>query len=206
MFLLIDNYDSFTFNLVQAFQVLGRFPHVVRNDQPELLGLTTRPDLEAVVISPGPSRPEQAGLCLEFLKLLPTSVPVLGICLGHQILGHHAGASVVVGQRIMHGKTSPVRHTGEGLFTGLPQPMECGRYHSLLVRVEEAPELLVRTAWTEDGKGDDEGEVMGLRYTDRPWAGVQFHPESILTPDGPRLLENFLKMHALIAKPDGKTQ
>ncbi len=200
MFLLIDNYDSFTFNLVQAFQVLGRFPHVVRNDHPELMGLATSPDLEAVVISPGPSRPELAGQCLEFLKLLPTTVPVLGICLGHQILGHHAGASVVVGERIMHGKTSPVRHTGQELFVGLPQPMECGRYHSLLVRVEEAPELLECTAWTDDG------EVMGLRYTDRPWAGVQFHPESILTPDGPKLLENFLKMHALIAEPGGKTQ
>ncbi|PTN37714.1 aminodeoxychorismate/anthranilate synthase component II [Desulfonatronum sp. SC1] len=208
MFLLIDNYDSFTFNLVQAFQVLGRFPHVVRNDQPELLGLASSPELEAVVISPGPSRPEQAGLCLEFLELLPTTVPVLGICLGHQILGHHAGASVVVGERIMHGKTSPVRHTGEGLFAGLPQPMECGRYHSLLVRVEEAPKLLERTAWTEDGKGDGDGEdeVMGLRYTDRPWAGVQFHPESILTPEGPKLLENFLKMHALTAEPGGKSQ
>ena len=204
MFLLIDNYDSFTFNLVQAFQVLGRFPHVVRNDHPELMGLATSPKLEAVVISPGPSRPELAGQCLEFLKLLPTTVPVLGICLGHQILGHYAGASVVVGERIMHGKTSPVRHTGQELFAGLPQPMECGRYHSLLVRVEEAPELLERTAWTDDDEG--QGEVMGLRYTDRPWAGVQFHPESILTPDGPKLLENFLKMHAMTAEPGGKTQ
>ncbi|WP_045221744.1 anthranilate synthase component II [Desulfonatronum thioautotrophicum] len=191
MFLLIDNYDSFTFNLVQAFQVLGEFPHVVRNDQPELLELAADSSLRAVVISPGPSRPELAGHCLEFLKRLPTTTPVLGICLGHQILGSHAGASVVVGERIMHGKTSLVRHTGEGLFADMPQPMECGRYHSLLVRVEEAPKLLERTAWT------DEDEVMGLRYRDRPWAGVQFHPESILTPDGPALLRNFLQMHVL---------
>ncbi|SDB14459.1 anthranilate synthase component 2 [Desulfonatronum thiosulfatophilum] len=193
MFLLIDNYDSFTFNLVQAFQVLGLFPHVVRNDQPELTDLAQNPELRAVIISPGPSRPEMAGQCLDFLKLLPTAVPVLGICLGHQILGHHAGASVVVADRIMHGKTSSVMHTGDGLFSGLPQPLECGRYHSLLVRVEEAPDLLERTAWTE------EGEVMGLRYKDRPWCGVQFHPESILTPDGPKLLENFLKMQPIAA-------
>ncbi|GAB6060342.1 anthranilate synthase component II [Desulfonatronum parangueonense] len=193
MFLLIDNYDSFTFNLVQAFQVLGHFPHVVRNDQPGLMDLAQNPDLQAVIISPGPSRPENAGQCLDFLKLLPTTIPVLGICLGHQILGHHAGASVVVADRIMHGKTSAVLHTDEGLFAGLPQPLECGRYHSLLVRVEEAPDLLERTAWTE------EGEVMGLRYKDRPWCGVQFHPESILTPDGPRLLDNFLKMQPIAA-------
>ncbi len=185
MFLLIDNYDSFTFNLVQAFQILGQFPHVMRNDHPDLLGSALNPELQAVVISPGPSRPEQAGQCLDFLKILPKNVPVLGICLGHQILGHHAGASVIVADRIMHGKTSAVLHTGEGLFAGLPQPLECGRYHSLLVRIEEAPDLLERTAWT----GED--EVMGLRYKDRPWAGVQFHPESILTPEGPRLLKNF---------------
>jgi anthranilate synthase component II len=193
MFLLIDNYDSFTFNLVQAFQVLGRFPTVLHNDQLELLELAGSPELQAVVISPGPSRPEMAGHCLEFLQVLPKKVPVLGICLGHQLLGHHAGASVVVAERIMHGKTSSVIHTGTGLFAGLPQPMECGRYHSLLVRAEEAPELLERTAWTELG------EVMGLRYQDRPWMGVQFHPESILTPEGPRLLENFLRMHNIAA-------
>jgi anthranilate synthase component II len=193
MFLLIDNYDSFTFNLVQAFQVLGRFPTVLRNDQPGLMELADSPELQAVVISPGPGGPETAGQCLEFLRALPREVPVLGICLGHQILGRHAGASVVVAQRIMHGKTSAVMHHGVDLFAGLSQPLECGRYHSLLVRVEEAPDLLERTAWTE------EGEVMGLRYKDRPWMGVQFHPESILTPEGPRLLDNFLKMHGIAA-------
>lgn len=185
MFLLIDNYDSFTFNLVQAFQVLGHFPKVLRNDRPELLDLAESGELRGVVISPGPGRPESAGLCLEFLGRLPKRVPVLGICLGHQILGYFAGATVVVGQRIMHGKTSAVEHNGQEIFTGLPRSMQCGRYHSLLVNVEEAPELLERTAWTV------QGEAMGLRYVDRPWMGVQFHPESVLTPDGPKLLANF---------------
>jgi anthranilate synthase component 2 len=193
MFLLIDNYDSFTFNLVQAFQVLGRFPSVLRNDRPELLELAVSDKLEAVVISPGPGRPESAGLCLEFLKRLPHKVPVLGICLGHQILGCFAGAPVEVGERIMHGKTSDVEHHGEGLFSGLPKPMQCGRYHSLLVKIEQAPDKLIRTAWTAPG------EVMGLRYTDRPWMGVQFHPESVLTPDGPRLLANFLQLQSILA-------
>ncbi len=189
MFLLIDNYDSFTFNLVQAFQVLGVFPAVIRNDRRELLELAASDDLRAVVISPGPGRPESAGLCLEFLQRLSRKVPVLGICLGHQILGRFAGASVDVGERIMHGKTSAVEHEETGLFAGLPRPMQCGRYHSLLVDLGLGPDVLVRTAWTR------QGEVMGLRYADRPWMGVQFHPESVLTPDGPRLLANFLSMH-----------
>lgn len=193
MFLLIDNYDSFTFNLVQAFQVLGVSPAVVRNDRRELLELAAGGELQAVVISPGPGRPESAGLCLEFLRRLPPQVPVLGICLGHQVLGCFAGASVTVAERIMHGKTSAVEHDQEGLFSGLPRPMQCGRYHSLLVNVGEAPGLLVRTAWTR------QGEVMGLRYADRPWMGVQFHPESVLTPDGPRLLANFLNMHNTVS-------
>lgn len=187
MFLLIDNFDSFTYNLVQAFQKIGLEPTVVRNNRPELLELATSPEVEMVCISPGPSHPINAGLCLQFLERLPRTTPVLGVCLGHQILGHFAGATVNVGHRIMHGKTSPIRHNNKGLFAGLPNPFEVGRYHSLLVRAEEAPELLEVTATT------DEGEVMGLRYKDRPWAGVQFHPESILTPDGPQLLANFPK-------------
>jgi anthranilate synthase component 2 len=186
MFLLIDNFDSFTFNLVQAFQQLGADPVVYRNDRPEVLELAAGGRLSRVCISPGPSRPENAGLCLEFLKRLPKSVPVLGVCLGHQILGHHAGASVVRAERIMHGKTSLVEHEGAGLFAGLPNPFEVCRYHSLLVLAHEAPQALRTTARTA------EGEVMGLAYLDRPWAGVQFHPESILTPQGPALLANFL--------------
>jgi len=187
MFLLIDNFDSFTFNLVQSFYKLGRVPEVLRNDRRELLDLARSPKLEMVCISPGPSHPRNAGLCGQFLDLLPSEIPVLGVCLGHQILGHHAGATVDVGPRIMHGKTSMISHDQQGLFTGLPTPLEVGRYHSLLVQAEEQPELLAVTAST------DQGECMGLRYTDRPWAGVQFHPESVLTPLGLELLENFPK-------------
>ncbi len=185
MFLLIDNYDSFTFNLVQAFYKLGRVPEVLRNDDPGLLELADNPRLEMVCISPGPSHPRNAGLCLEFLERLPPQVPVLGVCLGHQILGQFAGATVDVGERIMHGKTSMVTHCGKGLFTGLPNPMLVGRYHSLLVRAAEVPDKLEITARTS------EDEVMGITYRDRPWAGVQFHPESVLTPNGMDLLENF---------------
>jgi anthranilate synthase component 2 len=187
MFLLIDNFDSFTFNLVQAFQVQGRNPHVVRNDRPELLELAQNPELDMVCISPGPSRPENAGLCLEFLERLPRTVPVLGVCLGHQILGHFAGVPVRLAKRVMHGKTSLVRHDGQGLFKGIESPMEICRYHSLVVPVDDS-NLLEVTA-----RAEDDDEVMALRYTDRPWVGVQFHPESILSPQGPKLLANFPK-------------
>lgn len=185
MFLLIDNFDSFTFNLVQAFYKLGQVPDVLRNDRPELLDLAQSPKLKMVCISPGPSHPRNAGLCGKFLELLPKDVPVLGVCLGHQILGYHAGATVDVGPRIMHGKTSMITHDGQGMFKGLPNPFEVGRYHSLLVRAEEQPGMLRVTART------DQDEVMGLQYTDRPWAGLQFHPESVLTPLGLEVLENF---------------
>ena len=189
MFLLIDNFDSFTFNLVQAFQQLGADPVVFRNDRPELLDPEFVAGLTRVCLSPGPSRPENAGNCLKFLALLEQTgmnVPTLGVCLGHQTLGHFAGASVVRAERIMHGKTSPVLHDGTDVFAGLESPFEVCRYHSLLVLAEDAPDKLRVTAKTA------EGEVMGMCYTDRPWSGVQFHPESILTPDGPKLLANFL--------------
>lgn len=189
MFLLIDNFDSFTFNLVQAFQQLGREPVVRRNNEPEILEFAENGKLEMVCISPGPSHPKNSGLCIEFLSRLPHDIPVLGVCLGHQILGYFAGAPVTVGDRIMHGKTSKLRHCGKGLFRDMPQDLEVGRYHSLLVRVDQASEdvqkLIEVTAWT------DENEVMGLRYTDRPWVGLQFHPESVLTPDGPSMLARF---------------
>ncbi|MDO9083682.1 MAG: aminodeoxychorismate/anthranilate synthase component II [Humidesulfovibrio sp.] len=190
MFLLIDNFDSFTFNLVQAFQQLGADPVVLRNDRPELLDPAFVAGLSRVCLSPGPSRPENAGNCLKFLALLDKTglaVPTLGVCLGHQTLGHFAGASVVRAERIMHGKTSMVTHNGEDVFAGLDNPFEVCRYHSLLVMAHEAPQKLRVTARTA------EGEVMGLCFIDRPWSGVQFHPESILTPDGPKLLANFLK-------------
>ncbi|MGE4551837.1 MAG: aminodeoxychorismate/anthranilate synthase component II [Desulfovibrionaceae bacterium] len=189
MFLLVDNFDSFTFNVVQAFQQLGADPVVYRNDRDELLDPEFLGRCERVCISPGPSNPENAGNCLKMLAILDPATPVLGVCLGHQCLGHFAGASVVRAERIMHGKTSRVFHDGRGLFAGLPDPVEVCRYHSLLVRAEEAPERLKVTAWTT------QREVMGLAYLDRPWVGVQFHPESILSPEGPKMLANFLLMN-----------
>jgi len=188
MFLLIDNFDSFTFNLVQAFQQLGADPEVVRNDREELLELAGSGTLERVCLSPGPSNPENAGFCLEFLARLPGEVPVLGVCLGHQTLGHFAGAPVERAGRIMHGKTSMVVHEGQGVFVGLDSPFTVCRYHSLIVPAEKAADRIEVTARTR------QGEVMGIRYRDRPWFGVQFHPESILTPDGPKLLQNFLNI------------
>jgi len=185
MFLLIDNFDSFTFNLVQYFQELGRDPLVLKNDDPEIVRLAEGGQVDMCVISPGPSRPENAGLCREFLDKLPQKTPLLGVCLGHQILGAYAGAPVVVAQNIMHGKTSMITHRESGLFEGLSNPMQVCRYHSLLVLANKAKDKLEITAWT------DENEVMGLAFKDRPWVGVQFHPESVLTPDGMRLLKNF---------------
>lgn len=198
MLLLIDNYDSFTYNLVHAFQAQGENPVVVRNDEPKLLSLASNPKLKAVCLSPGPSNPKNAGLCLEFLARLPKQVPVLGVCLGHQILGHYAGAKVEVNAKIMHGKQSGVLHQGKGLFNGLASPMTVGRYHSLVVNEASCPEFLQITARTE------EGEVMGLEYKDRPWAGVQFHPESILTPQGDELLGNFVSSYAGVKALSGK--
>ena len=187
MFLFIDNYDSFSWNLVQAFYALGRKPVVRANDDPHILELAASPELEAVCISPGPSHPRNAGLCLEFLKRLPASVPVLGVCLGHQLLGYFAGAEVSRAPYVMHGKSSDIIHDGAGLFAGLPNPMTVGRYHSLVVQSKE-DEPNPRFTVTSRGP---EGEVMALRYNDRPWVGIQFHPESILTPDGLQLLGNF---------------
>lgn len=189
MFLLVDNYDSFTYNLVEAFRQLGHDPLVVRNDDPTLLRLAEDPALKMVCLSPGPGHPDKAGLCPDLLALLDRrdpAVPVLGVCLGHQALGRFAGAPVEVGPCIMHGKTSEIVHDGAGLFAGLPNPMRVGRYHSLVVRSEDN----ASSRFTVTARGP-EGEVMALRYNDRPWAGVQFHPESILTPDGLRLLANF---------------
>lgn len=193
MLLLIDNYDSFTFNLVQAFQKLHIFPLVLRNDRPELLPLAGDPRLAGVVLSPGPGGPLDSGHCLDFLHELPASVPVLGVCLGHQVLGHFVGYTVKRAGRIMHGKTSSIRHDGLGLFRGLPDPFPATRYHSLLVDPDDprpgaAALPLRRSAETS------RGELMGLAIAGRPWSGVQFHPESILTEHGPRLLENFARL------------
>lgn len=195
MFLLVDNYDSFTYNLVQAFYALGRTPVVVKNDDPRLPEMAQDPALEMVCLSPGPGRPEDAGYCMEVLRLLKPEVPVLGVCLGHQALGLAGGGKVVVGPCVMHGKVSEIVHDGTGLFAGIANPMRVGRYHSLVVRLPE--EGRAKFSVTAHGP---EGEVMALRYKDRPWVGVQFHPESILTPEGLRLLGNFPQT----ALPEGR--
>ncbi len=187
MFLFIDNYDSFTYNIVQVFQGLGRSPVVLTNDDPRVLELATSPELECVCLSPGPGNPATAGYCMEFLARLPKTVPVLGVCLGHQCLGAFAGAEVVKAPLVMHGKCSEIIHDGQGLFSNMANPMKVGRYHSLVVEAKEdySNPMFAVTARAP------EGEVMALRYKDRPWVGIQFHPESILTPEGRQLLANF---------------
>ncbi len=190
MLLMIDNYDSFTFNLVQYLQMLGAEVQVVRNDALTVADIAKLAP-ERIVISPGPCTPNEAGVSLELIRELGARVPILGVCLGHQAIGQAYGGRVVRAGRIMHGKTSRVRHRGEGLFAGLPDGYEATRYHSLVVDKDALPECLEVTAWTENGDGSVE-EVMGLRHREHPVEGVQFHPESILTEHGHALLRNFL--------------
>jgi anthranilate synthase component 2 len=183
--LLIDNYDSFVYNLVQELGELGADPVVYRNDAIDIDGIVAeRPD--GIVISPGPGRPEHAGISTEAIRSLGGQIPILGVCLGLQCIGEAFGGEIVPAPRLMHGKTSEVSHDGTGLFQGLPDPFVATRYHSLVVSPESVPDTLVVTARTADGV------VMGLRHVSLAIEGVQFHPESILTPDGPRLLDNFL--------------
>jgi len=191
--LLIDNYDSFTYNLVQAFLVLGAQVSVYRNDAltPEAARALAPTHL---CISPGPGTPRQAGVSMEMIRAFAGQVPVLGVCLGHQAIVEVFGGEVVRAARLMHGKTSPVHHDGRTLFAGLPQPCEVGRYHSLLAAPERIPAALEVSARTA------EGEVMGVRHRSLAVEGVQFHPESILTPTGPRLLANFLGVTAEAAR------
>ena len=183
--LLIDNYDSFTYNLVQAFMVLGAEVLVHRNDE---LTVDAALALEPthLCISPGPGTPRDAGVSISMIEAFAGRVPVFGVCLGHQSLVEVFGGKVVRAGRLMHGKTSMVHHDGKGVFAGLPNPFEAGRYHSLIASRDEIPAALEVTAWTA------EGEIMGVRHRELPVEGVQFHPESILTPDGPRLMGNFL--------------
>ncbi|MEJ2402432.1 MAG: aminodeoxychorismate/anthranilate synthase component II [Xanthomonadales bacterium] len=188
MILMIDNYDSFTWNLVQYLGELGAEVETVRNDAVSLgdiIGM--RP--EAVVLSPGPCTPDEAGICLEVVRALGPSIPILGVCLGHQTIGQAFGAEVVRAERIMHGKTSRVFHRNLGVFAGLPQPFEATRYHSLVLRPETLPESLQLLAWTEWEGGH---EVMGVKHAEFNVQGVQFHPESILTGVGHDLIRNFL--------------
>ena len=183
--LLVDNYDSFTYNLVQELGELGADPVVYRNDAIDVDGIRAlAPD--ALIISPGPGRPEEGGISLEVVARLGGDIPILGVCLGHQVIGQAFGARVGRAHELMHGKASQIFHTGVGVFADLPNPFEATRYHSLVVERPTVPDVLEVTAETADGL------VMGLRHRDLPIEGVQFHPESILTPSGPSLLSNFL--------------
>ena len=187
MILVIDNYDSFTYNLVQYFGELGAELVVRRNDQTTLREIEElRPD--KICISPGPGTPDDAGISNELIRQFGPHTPVLGVCLGHQCIGHVFGAEVVRADRLMHGKTSPILHEGDGVFRGLPIPFEATRYHSLIVRRETLPDELEVTAETS------EREIMGLRHRRYPVHGVQFHPESIMTGEGKKLLANFLNL------------
>jgi anthranilate synthase/aminodeoxychorismate synthase-like glutamine amidotransferase len=182
---VLDNYDSFTYNLVQCLGTLGAEIEVFRNDAITVDALASKP-LEGLVISPGPGEPRDAGISEEAIRRLGGQVPVLGVCLGHQALGEVYGGRVVRAGRLMHGKTSPILHKGRGLFAGLDNPFEATRYHSLIVERETLPDSLELMAWTP------EGEIMGLKHRDHETWGVQFHPESVLTRVGPKLMENFL--------------
>ena len=187
--LLIDNYDSFTYNLVQAFAALGAEVIVHRND---MISVDEARAIKPthLVISPGPGRPEDAGVSLEMIAAFVESVPILGVCLGHQCLVTHFGGEIVRAERLMHGKTSMAKHDGKTIFDGLSQPFEVGRYHSLCAEHDSLPATLDLTAQT------DRGEIMGVRHKTLPLEGVQFHPESVLTPEGDRLMANFLQMTA----------
>lgn len=187
--LLVDNYDSFTYNLVQAFLVLGADVLVYRNDEISVeQALAQKPS--HLCISPGPGRPDDAGVSLAMLAAFEQQVPILGVCLGHQSLVQHFGGRIISAPRLMHGKTSMIGHDGRGVYAGLSQPFQAGRYHSLAAEEATMPAELEITARSE------RGEIMGVRHRQLPLEGVQFHPESVLTPEGNRLLGNFLAMRA----------
>jgi anthranilate synthase component II len=187
MLLMIDNYDSFTYNIVQYFGELGEEVQVHRNDQISLAEIE-RLAPKRLVISPGPCSPEEAGISVAAIRHFAGRLPILGVCLGHQALGAAFGGTIVRSSTLMHGKTSPIHHDGRELFQGLPNPFSATRYHSLVVERATLPDCLEMTAWVA------EGEIMGLRHRDLPLWGVQFHPESILTEGGMALLRNFLEM------------
>ena len=192
MLLVIENYDSFTYNLVHFVEELGAVTKVVRNDAWTVdEALAANP--QAVILSPGPCTPNEAGICLELIAKAPAALPILGVCLGHQAIGQAFGGAVVQAGAIMHGKLSPVTHTGGGVFKGLPSPFTATRYHSLAVRRADLPDCLVVDAETADG------EIMGLHHRDRPVFGVQFHPESIASEHGKPLLANFLRVAGITA-------
>ncbi len=191
MLLVVDNYDSFTYNLVHYLNELGARTRVIRNDvMTAAEALALKP--EAIVLSPGPCTPNEAGICLELISTAADDVPILGVCLGHEAIGQAFGGQVVKAGTLMHGKTSPIHHDGEDLFAGLPQGFTATRYHSLAVDRASLPEVLSVTAWTDDG------EVMALAHRHRPIRGVQFHPESIATEGGHALLANFLRLAGVL--------
>jgi len=191
MMLMIDNYDSFTYNVVQYMAELGADVKVVRNDELTVDDVAQLAPAK-IVISPGPCTPNEAGISMAVIEQFAGKVPLLGICLGHQSIGQVFGGKVVRAKQVMHGKTSPIHHRGEGVFDGLSQPFEATRYHSLVVEKETLPACLEVTAWTETDDGEVD-EIMGLRHTELAIEGVQFHPESILTAHGHDLLRNFLE-------------
>ena len=189
MILMIDNYDSFTYNLVQYLGELGAEVKTVRNDAMTVDDIS-RMNPEGIVISPGPCTPNEAGICVELVQRLGERIPILGVCLGHQCIGQAFGGKIIRAQRIMHGKTSKIFHRNQGVFQGLPQPFEATRYHSLVIDRETIPNELAVMAWTEM---QEDHEIMGVKHLKYPIQGVQFHPESILTTCGHELLNNFLK-------------
>ena len=189
MLLMIDNYDSFTYNLVQYFGELGEDVRVFRNDEIDLEAITAlKPD--HIVISPGPCTPNEAGISVPVIQAFAGQVPILGVCLGHQSIGQAFGGKIIRAQQLMHGKTSMIHHQDVGVFAGLPNPLRATRYHSLVIERDSLPDCLEITAWTDDG------EIMGVRHKTLPIEGVQFHPESILTEYGHEMLANFLKVKA----------
>jgi len=186
MLLMIDNYDSFTYNLVQYFGELGETVRVFRNDAITLQEIAAmKPDF--LVISPGPCSPKEAGISVEAIRAFAGKLPILGVCLGHQSIGYAFGGEIVHAKRLMHGKRSPIHHANVGVFSGLPDPFTATRYHSPAIRRETLPACLEITAWTDDG------EIMGIRHKEFPVQGVQFHPESIMTEHGHQILDNFLR-------------
>lgn len=189
MLLMIDNYDSFTYNLVQYFGELGQTVEVHRNDEITLDEIASKKP-QYLVVSPGPCSPSEAGISVDAIKRFAGEIPILGVCLGHQSIGQAFGGKIIHAKQLMHGKTSPIHHTSVGTFKDLPSPFIATRYHSLVIERESCPDCLEIIAWTEDG------EIMGVRHKTLPIEGVQFHPEAILTEHGHQMLDNFLKTYA----------
>lgn len=192
MLLIIDNYDSFTYNLVQYFAELGVEVQVHRNDCISLEDIAAA-EPSQIVISPGPCTPNEAGISMDVVKRFAPTIPTLGVCLGHQSIAQAYGGRVVHARQVMHGKPSLMHHDGRGIYAGLSNPLQAGRYHSLIVEAESLPDCFEVDAWTEDARGEMD-EIMGIHHLDYPLRGVQYHPESILTGEGKRLLENFLRL------------